>query len=502
MKHRTRYVLWLLGAIGIFIIAVILSFVLAIGPPNTHKKVLPEAFDRKFPPEQLRAELAFMLQTLEDVHPDLYHYTSKQELHACADSIAQELTLPITRKQFYPYVARLAARVGDGHTNAVPPREEWQHFLETNGHVFPFDIKKAENGVQVKTVYGDSLPILPGDRIVAINGVAADSLFHDFLRRTSGEKQAFRQAVVERRFRTNLWLTGITSPYRVRWVSAATGEVAQALVSGVTGETIRAHAKSSSRKAQFYTYERLQENIGYIDFRAMKDLDGFKRFLEETSTRIRADSLRGLIIDLRKNGGGSTQLGDELLSYITDKPYRFTSKMQWKVSKQLKAYLRGFIPAWVRWLPLQYVHPVGRKIWRTPEGEMAVWHSQPRPPRDNPLRYDGPVCVLIGPFTFSSAMKLANVIKDFEIATLIGEETGGIPNAFGEVYTFDLPATRLQVGVSTKQFSRANGDLEDKRGVLPDFEVRQTDADLQKGIDTVLEFAKGWVLGGGITRND
>lgn len=137
---------------------------------------------------------------------------------------------------------------------------------------------------------------------------------------------------------------------------------------------------------------------------------------------------------------------------------------------------------------------MGRKLWMTPEGDVAVWETEPQPRPANLLRYQGPVCVLIGPSTFSSAMKLANAIADFDLATLIGEETGGNPNAFGEVYLFDLPNTRLQIGVSTKRFVRANGDASYRGGVLPDIEIKPSQEDLRKGVDTVLEFAKSWIL--------
>lgn len=92
---------------------------------------------------------------------------------------------------------------------------------------------------------------------------------------------------------------------------------------------------------------------------------------------------------------------------------------------------------------------------------------------------------------------LANAAEDYRLATLVGEETGGIPNAFGEVYSFDLPETRLSAGVSSAYFVRANGDEKDRRGVMPDIKVRQTQADARAGRDTVLERAREWVLGGG-----
>ncbi|RME00806.1 MAG: hypothetical protein D6814_02840, partial [Calditrichaeota bacterium] len=243
-----------------------------------------------------------------------------------------------------------------------------------------------------------------------------------------------------------------------------------------------------------YEYRELADSIAYINFRHMRNLKKFNKFLRNTFRRIQAHHTRGLIVDLRENGGGNSSLGNALLSYITDKPYRFSARIEWKISAPLKQYLKEFVPASIRWLPVYYFTSMGRKIWNTPEGEFAVWEAKPTAPKPNPLRYRGPVCFLIGPGTFSSAMLLANGVADYHLATLIGEETGGRPNGFGEIYVFDLPNTRLQVSVSTKRFVRANGDVNDRRGVLPDFTVRQSQADLEKGVDTVLQFARAWIL--------
>ncbi|HQR08078.1 MAG TPA: S41 family peptidase [Gemmatales bacterium] len=64
--------------------------------------------------------------------------------------------------------------------------------------------------------------------------------------------------------------------------------------------------------------------------------------------------------------------------------------------------------------------------------------------------------VLIGPATFSSAMMNAQHFKTRTKAILVGEPTGGSPNHFGEVKTFTLPHSKCVVQYSTKQFRMTN----------------------------------------------
>jgi C-terminal processing protease CtpA/Prc len=170
------------------------------------------------------------------------------------------------------------------------------------------------------------------------------------------------------------------------------------------------------------------------------------------------------------------------------------ARKEWKMSRQYKTYMLSAVPWWLRWFPFTWVNSDARRYLNVNDGEVVVSRTRSAVPGPNPLRYRGKVCFLIGSGTFSSAMMLANAVADFKLAKLIGEETGGIPNSFGEVYFFDLPNTKIQVSVSSALFVRANGNSRDRHGILPDVEVRPTDEDIRQGVDTVLEFAKSWVM--------
>jgi C-terminal processing protease CtpA/Prc len=102
------------------------------------------------------------------------------------------------------------------------------------------------------------------------------------------------------------------------------------------------------------------------------------------------------------------------------------------------------------------------------------------------LAVPGSLRVLIGPQTFSAAMHNAQELRDGARARLIGEPTGGKPNAYGEVRIFGLPRSGLAVFHST-QYSRAVED--DPPAVEPDVLVQFTSADAFAGADPALERA-------------
>jgi C-terminal processing protease CtpA/Prc len=119
-------------------------------------------------------------------------------------------------------------------------------------------------------------------------------------------------------------------------------------------------------------------------------------------------------------------------------------------------------------LPTWDFFSLGRQLFHGPDGKIV---DLPEPEEAHPPAqpfFSGSVCVLIGRQTFSSAVDLADAIKTYHLATLVGEETGGRPNGFGEAYIFRLPKSQLAVSVSSARFVRASGDTADHRGVVPD----------------------------------
>lgn len=103
------------------------------------------------------------------------------------------------------------------------------------------------------------------------------------------------------------------------------------------------------------------------------------------------------------------------------------------------------------------------------------------------LNTRGRLVTLIGRATFSSAVLNAIRMKTQTNSLLVGEPTGGRPNHYGEIQTFVLPNSGLQVQYSTKYF-RDWADS-DAPSLPPDIPVEMTLNDLLAGRDPVLEAA-------------
>jgi len=100
---------------------------------------------------------------------------------------------------------------------------------------------------------------------------------------------------------------------------------------------------------------------------------------------------------------------------------------------------------------------------------------------------DKKIYVVLGRFTFSSAILNAMDFKRLTNATFVGEITGGKPNHFGEVRSFTLPSSGLRIQYSTKYFQRENENL---NTLTPDYIIETTFEDFKNGVDPVYE----WII--------
>ena len=95
---------------------------------------------------------------------------------------------------------------------------------------------------------------------------------------------------------------------------------------------------------------------------------------------------------------------------------------------------------------------------------------------------------MISPVTYSAGIVFASTVKDWEFATLVGQETGGNANQTAQGNLFNLPHSQLRAYVATRSLIRPSGS-EEKGGVKPDIPVIRSQETLLAGIDPEIEAA-------------
>ena len=195
-------------------------------------------------------------------------------------------------------------------------------------------------------------------------------------------------------------------------------------------------------------YRILDDNIGYIRYESFKDGIGEGNLNEAL---MHMALCRGLIIDIRNNGGGLLTNAEKLAA-------RFCQE------KTLVGY---------------YQHKTGPG-----HSDFSSREARYLEPSSN-LRWNKPAVVLTNRHVFSAANEFAVYMKTLPLVRLVGDHTGG---GAGMPFSSSLPNGWL-VRFSAVPMYDAQGQSTEF-GIDPDYNVQQTDADFARGRDTLIEFAR------------
>jgi hypothetical protein len=442
------------------------------------------ATEKHYSKQQLAEDVKYLVTTVANVHPDMYHSISKASYLRIADSVLNCLHDGMTAKEAWPVMARLIGVLNEGHSVFNYP-EPLVGELKAGGNLlFPVLIRGFDGTALIVRLDASAEDKLkPGDAIISINGITTEKLM-DKLGGYAGGLPQYKALDICRNLIVYLHLYGINGPWHIRY--QRNNQVDTAVVNPVSWADFRSNIAArtkdlpKTKPVADRQFDFLNKDKAYLALNTLTtEPNVFKRFLDSCFISIKNKQAKTLIIDLRKNGGGNSALAEMLLGYITDKPFRMTGGVKWKVSQEYKDQFNEKLKGQGPQKMAYYFNAVNGTI-------ISNSGDKPARPVFNDLLFRGKVLVLIGPHTFSSANMLANTIQDYKLATLIGEPSGEAANDYGELIFLKLPNTGFTFTTSTKQFIRANGNTKDQRPVIPNFTVKDNPL---TPADEVLDFA-------------
>jgi len=189
--------------------------------------------------------------------------------------------------------------------------------------------------------------------------------------------------------------------------------------------------------------DRLAGGIGYIEVVRFPPMQAFKPVLDRAMSALKGS--RGLVIDVRRNGGGSPESAAYFVSYL-----------------------------------VKQGRPITTIISRSPktrEFTRQTFSSLPTPVSFAEV----PVYVLTSKNTFSGGEDFAYNVQAFKRGTIIGEVTGGGANPTGPVDLGHGVIASIPLGRSENPVTKTNWE---GRGVKPDVAVAASD-----GLEVALQKA-------------
>ena len=398
-------------------------------------------------------DVSFFFRIIEEAHPQPLLNISpeeyiklkqdvKERLKECADKgktvLISELTIEL---------AKAAAALEDGHTS-LNLGQQHVDISDRSRRMLPFEIAYESGTLYRAYPYQGK----QRQKIVGINNMDPVTFLKPILAGISGEKLSHKLSVFVRN-QAVFWY--FLTPFEGETIPITTEEEfsnkkthTYSLVSVFEHQT----SVVSADEDEFVDNQHRYYHDGatfYYRFDSFMNSDEQKAYADRLFAELDANGTKNLVIDLRFNGGGNSRYGDYLLDYLTDKPYRMCARVDLKLSEHLYAQ-HG---------------PTHEEL----TGLTTTQRVANEKPNDRGIRFSGDFYVLIGPSTYSSAHMFVSVVKDYELGTLIGEETGETRLSFGEVLSKSLPNSELYMNVSCKQFFAPIPRFDDEhRGTVPD----------------------------------
>jgi C-terminal processing protease CtpA/Prc len=375
--------------------------------------------------------------------------------------------------EYYRELAKFCALLKDGHTNIYPPQNIQSLSMTTMFGDYRLFLKGVEKKVIVERVNPSKKEEIPvGSEIIEVNGLS-----------------------------TEIYLNKFVKPY----ISSSTDYVLQdwasyQLLTGLEGDTFQIRIKTPKNETKSFTLTHkrttetavfppfesdsllemkwLNDGIAYLALNSFGDNKINKQFEEKLPELYKAN---GLIIDLRKNGGGNTGVGTGILRYLTNDKVLHHSRYRTREH-------RASFKAWgIYTTPKDTIN----NDWNTKcylYNQDAKYYDFPYTPDSITItakRLVVPTAVLVSHNTASAAEDFLISADNQKHFIKIGERSFG---STGQPYLFSLPGGG-NARVCTKKDTYPDGREFVGVGIIPDIEVIPTLQDYINNKDIVLEKA-------------
>ena len=250
--------------------------------------------------------------------------------------------------------------------------------------------------------------------------------------------------------------------------------------------------KSEANFKDAVTYKALSDNVGYLSvdtFVNYREPVKPKTILQPLFKAIRDAQVETLILDLRRNGGGSGDAQYELLANLISAPYKPLRELRAKTLD-----LDGIRPHLWTWdSRARDPNPLG--FSKNEDGTYALRRFVSSDLKTvKPARYafKGELIVLTSDTNSSGSTNMTAWLKELDRATLVGEPTGGSAQGVtaGLQFTLTLPESGVRLRLPFFYLINNVSSFERGLGMSPDMPAPMTVEAFREGRDPALEMAQ------------
>ena len=462
---------------------------------------------KKYPPQILQKDYSVYQQILEEAHPGLYWYTSKDSMDLYFARGRQQLNDSLTESDFRKVLSYVTAKINCGHTS-VRSSKKFANYLDTVRitRLFPLSLKLWDDTAVIAANLNRRDSVLKrGVQIHKIHNHTikeiVDTLFEYIS--TDGYNTTHKfQALSNRGFFGSLYTSvfGFADSYNIEYTDS-TGLLKNTTIKPYypVTDTIRRSAimpirevpqpSSKERKERQRNSIRLLK-IDSVNHVAMMDLNSFGRgyglqgFFRRSFKTLRKNKIRHLMIDVRGNGGGSVTNSTLISRYISDHRFKVGDSL-YAIAKKKKysRYIKNDF--FNRFFMTFFTNRKSDGYYHFRYFEKHYFKPKTR------NHFDGQAYILTGGNSFSATTLFAVSLIKQDNVTVVGEETGG--GAYGNsawlIPDVTLPETRVRFRLPLFRLVINKDIPKTGKGVQPEIEAKPTIDAIKNGADFKVEKA-------------
>lgn len=437
----------------------IITIVLTLVTVNTFSQ--PFQPEQKFSPKQLKQDIDFLEQQLFNVHAYPYSELSKPQYEQLFDEINEKIKDSLNATQFLKLAKPAIAYLCDEHADLSLRKNLLTETYQKAAIYLPVVLSRQGNNYKIAKILLPLKDLQPGEIITRVDNLPVEKLVNECSLYVSGYPDQRKEKALQKfgylyHFTTNSIKYNFvirTSSHKDITIPGVTLQAWEDELNRQTGWEASCDEKISYQKFN---------DAGYINACSFnvggKKMDSLKNRINDIFEQIKKDNLKYLFIDVSKNSGGNSAIGNILIDYFYDKSYN-TYQSGWKKSEE---YLK-LLKSW-------HIEP-GESYTTAKDGQILHFGPDTVDAANNPYRFQGRVFIIVGDGTFSSAIMFATLVQDNHIAEIAGKiPANGHPNHFGEMYNTSLPNTKIDLRFGVKQWIRPSGITSDNQ-LMPDILV-------------------------------
>lgn len=430
-------------------------------------------------PDIVRKDFIQLYKSLRSAHVDLYVSMSASDYDRAFEQTLERFTQPMSQEDVITEFQKFVALGDVAHARIESADAAFSDYLAAGGTMLPLILRIQADQAFVTDFFGDGPQPPPGHEIILFNNEPIGVVLQRLRAHVSADTKLLADTLMELQLPRLIWhaygerasfdvvLRDSEGHETAMTINAVSYQVAQQESAGQ--QTGRLELSWSNREARivpdgtaylrpgpFYNVDS-DDSWNTAEFEAFID-DAFSKFIEAESPR--------LLIDLRNNPGGDASFSDLMIAWLADRPFRFYSEFQVKVSPEAEASnSTRLVGDDVHWVSRAYA----REFASRKNGEIFSFEMPFVPPREG-QRFQGDVYVLVNRHSYSNAVTTAALLQDYEFAVILGEETADLASTLGAMEHFTLDQTGIKVGFPKARIVRPNGDTT-RRGVIPDLHI-------------------------------